>query len=82
MKVIPLFSKHAFNWSKVTVKTFIMLQKIFILNKCCSFELSIHQRILKKMYHCFHKNIKQHKEDVTLEMGVMTAENTALPSQE
>ncbi|MDN8907574.1 hypothetical protein Q0O77_14770, partial [Staphylococcus aureus] len=34
--------------AKVTVKTFIMLQKISISNKCCSFELSIHQRILKK----------------------------------
>ncbi len=31
---------------KVTVKTFIMLQKISISNKCCSFKL--HQRILKK----------------------------------
>ncbi len=28
-------------WSKVPVKT-------FIIHKCCSFELSIHQRILKK----------------------------------
>ncbi len=25
-----------------------------------SFELSIRQRILKKMHHIFHKNIKQH----------------------
>ena len=25
-----------------------MLQKIYILNKCCSFELSINQRIQKK----------------------------------
>ncbi len=37
-----LFIKDALNQSKVTVKTFIMLQKISILNKCCSFELSIH----------------------------------------
>ncbi len=37
-----LFSKNALNWLKVTVKTFIMLQKISISNKCCSFELSIH----------------------------------------
>ncbi len=29
-------------------------------NKCCSFELSIHQRILKKVYHVFHKNMNQH----------------------
>ncbi len=46
-----LFSKDALNWSKVTVKIFIILQKISISNKCCSFELSIHLWILKnKMY--------------------------------
>jgi len=33
---------------KSAVKTCIMLQTISISNKCCSFELSIHQRILKK----------------------------------
>ncbi len=38
-----------------------MLQKIYISNKHCSFEVSIHQNIQKKMYHGFHKNIKQHK---------------------
>ncbi len=32
---ILLFSKDALNWSKVTVKAFIMLQKISISNKCC-----------------------------------------------
>jgi len=32
---------------KVSVKTFIMLQKMSISNTCY-FELSIHQRILKK----------------------------------
>ncbi len=35
-------SKDALNWSKVTLKTCIMLDKY------CSFELSIHQRVLKK----------------------------------
>ncbi len=29
-EIIILFSKDAFNWSKVTVKTFILLQKIYI----------------------------------------------------
>ncbi len=43
-----LFSKDTLHWSKLTVKTFIMLQNTNILNKYCSFELSIHQRILKK----------------------------------
>ncbi len=44
--------KDALNWSKVTVKTFIMLQKISISNKyICSFELSIHQRqFLQKIW--------------------------------
>ncbi len=38
-----------------------MLQKIAVINKCCSFELSIHQGILKqKKWHGFHKNIMQH----------------------
>ncbi len=30
------------NWSKVTVKTFILIQKISVSNKICSFEPSIH----------------------------------------
>jgi len=34
---------------KVTVKTFIMLQNISVTDQCCSFELSIHQSILKKV---------------------------------
>ncbi len=34
------------NWSKVTIEQFLMLQKIYISNKCCSLELYI---ILKKM---------------------------------
>ncbi len=35
-----------------------MWQNIYISNKCCSFELSIHLWILKnKIYHSFHKNI-------------------------
>ncbi len=55
---ILLFIKDALNWSKVS---FIMLQNISISNKCCSFELSGHQRILtNKMYHSSHKNMKQH----------------------
>ncbi len=49
--IVLLFIKDALNCSKVTVMTFIMLQKISISNKCCSLERSIHQRILKnKMY--------------------------------
>ncbi len=49
------------HWSKVAVKTFLILQNIYISNICCSFERFIHQRSLKnKMYHSFHKNIWQH----------------------
>jgi len=46
----------------VTVKTFISLHKIFISNKCCSFELAVRQRILKNMspilqnYYCTTEN--------------------------
>ncbi len=36
-----------------------MLQKVHILNKWCSFEFYIDQKI-KKKYQGFHKNIKQH----------------------
>ncbi len=41
------FIKDAWNWSKVTVNTFVMFLKISISNKSCSFDLSIHQWILK-----------------------------------
>ncbi len=53
-KLILLFSKDALNWSKVMIKTFIMLQIIYISDKCCSSELSIHQRNLKKFYIIFN----------------------------
>ncbi len=56
-KSILLFSKDTLNCSKVTVKTFIMLQKISVSNKCCSLELSINQRILKKKMYQFPQNI-------------------------
>jgi len=39
----------------VTEKTFIMLHVISIPDKCSSFELFIHLRILKKRFHNFHK---------------------------
>ncbi len=60
-KRLLLFSKDASNWSKVTVKTSIMLQKVSISNKCWSFELFIHYWILRiKVHHGFNKNMKQH----------------------
>ncbi len=39
---IPMLAYNAssFSDSKVTVKTFIILQNMSISNKCCSFELS------------------------------------------
>lgn len=54
-----LFSKDALNLSKVTVNTFIVLQKKSISSKCRSFEFYIHQRIMKKIITDFTKNIKQ-----------------------
>ncbi len=44
---ILLLSKDALHSFKETIQTF-MLQKISISNKCCSFELSIYQRIFIK----------------------------------
>ncbi len=41
-KLILLFILDAFNLSKVRIKTFIMLQNIYISNKCYYFELSVH----------------------------------------
>ncbi len=38
-KLIFVFIKDASNESKVLIKTFIMLQKISISDKCCSSEL-------------------------------------------
>ncbi len=34
-QLILLFSKDALYWSKVTIKTFVMLQETSISNKCC-----------------------------------------------
>ncbi len=56
-----LFIKDAWNCSKATVNKFLMLQKISISNKCCSFDPSSHKWTLKiefptKILHIF--NIK------------------------
>ncbi len=57
-----------------------MLQKISISDKCCSSELSIHQRNLKKLYSAVFKNAyraaNQHiimisEDHVTLKTAVM-----------
>ncbi len=78
----------------MTVKSLLLLQKIPILNKCYSFEVSVDQRILnKKMHHSFNTytkkvniniNIKhvRMKDCVTLKTGVMAVENSALQLQE
>jgi len=67
------------NELKVTVKICIMLQKIYISNKC-SFDLPIHQS--------FHKNIKHHRISILWMFSdgscdtedSNNAENSALPS--
>ncbi len=38
------------------IKTFIMLQKISISEKCCSSECTIHQRNMKKFYTAVFNN--------------------------
>ncbi len=43
----------------MTVKTFIMLEKIYISDNCCSLECSIYNRILKLNLDFCKKNIKQ-----------------------
>ncbi len=39
--LILLFSRDALNGPKVALNTFIMLQKISVSNKCCSFYSSV-----------------------------------------
>ncbi len=49
--------KDALNWSKVMINIFVMLQKISVSDRCCSSELFIHQRNLKKiLFRCFQHN--------------------------
>jgi len=43
-----------------------LLQKKNISNKYCSHELYIHQRVLKKVFHGFHKKITVKKNIVGL----------------
>ncbi len=47
---------------KLIKKIFILLERISISNKCCSFELYIHQQILKMQKHCIKRyNHFQHE---------------------
>ncbi len=45
-----VFSKDAWNWSKATVKTFTLLHKISVSNKCCSFKCYICQKSKKWLW--------------------------------
>ncbi len=68
------------------IKTFIMLQKISISDKCCSSELSIHQRNLKKnstqLSSTENQNISMISEgSCDTEDWSKDAENSALKSQ-
>ncbi len=58
-----LFSKDALNWSKLMKNTFKMLQKISISDKCCSSELSINQRNLKKILLCCFQHNNNNKKN-------------------
>ncbi len=53
-KSILLFSKDAWYWSKVTVKTFMMQQNILVSNKHCSFQRSARWRIQKNEMYQFY----------------------------
>ncbi len=69
----------------IYIVTKIKHYKKSISNKCCSFELSIHQRILKN--NGFNKNMRRFrilflKDHVTMKTEVITAETSALSSQE
>ncbi len=76
----PPLSQDALNWSKVTGKTFRMLQKISISNKCCSFELSKYWAaqlfstliMIRNVSWAANQHIRMISEDhVTLKTGVM-----------
>ncbi len=54
-----LFCMNALNWLKMTVRTFITLQKISILNKCCSFELSFQRGSAQITLHNIEKDKKR-----------------------
>ncbi len=59
LKVTDTFYSTRMHWiDQVTVKTFMLLPEISVVNKFCSFELFIHQRNLKLSFQC-PKNIWQ-----------------------
>ncbi len=61
--VILLFSEYALRQSTLTIKAFIMLQNIYISNKCCVLNFLFGKESCKQMYFNFHGNIKQHNID-------------------
>ncbi len=63
-KILPLFSIDELNGSKVTVKTFIILQKISISNKCCSIKLHSSVNPEKQTYSVF--NIDNNQKSVSV----------------
>jgi len=89
-QLIHLFSKNALTWSKVTVKTFIMVKKISISNKSCCLELYINKKKSEKttVFKTLEMSLKHQiiilklKDHVTLKIGVMAAENPTWSSQE
>ncbi len=55
-KVNTLIHQGHIKLIKSPSKIFIIFQKIYISNRCCSLQLSIHLLILKnQMYHSFNK---------------------------
>ncbi len=58
-KVILLFRRNVLNGWNMIVKACIVRKAFFILNKCSSFKLCIHQRIKEKNNHMFQKQYEE-----------------------
>ncbi len=88
-EINTFIQQRCINLIKSDSKDIYCITKEFYYKKSCSFEFSIHQKILKKkkIQHSLHKNINTSmlelfvKDHVTLKTGVMVAVNSALPLQ-
>ncbi len=66
---IVFFSKDVIHWSSNLLQKF----KLFCFVCLCFF--FIHQKILKKVYHSLHKNVKQHNAFIIIHINVSWAAN-------
>ncbi len=75
-KKILLFSKDALHWAKVTVKAFIMWQKISISNKCITFPQWF-ALIIRNVSWAANQHIIISEDHVTLKTAVMMMNKAA-----